>query len=161
MKEKRTESVSARIKPTAKRIMQESKYNYSDAIEYFAYNLANKKQSKKMEYKMINTKIRRYENEIAYLTSERQQLADELEIDVDSEDFYADDISNSIQTVLYKFNKDKKNGDKTTRDIDEYVIMKSTYIERHAERCNLTLEDMQQRIVDAYHKKYSQQKLVV
>ena len=65
MKEKRTARVSARIKPSAKDILENSKYSYSDAIEYFAYNIANKKQNKKIQLKMLNTDIKRYENEIA------------------------------------------------------------------------------------------------
>lgn len=37
--EKKTELLSARVKPTAKSIIEDSNYSYSDAIEYFAHKL--------------------------------------------------------------------------------------------------------------------------
>lgn len=156
MKEKRSEHVTARIKPTAKDIMANSKYSYADAIEYFAYNIANKKKSKQMELKMLNADIRRFENEIAIKTLEAQQIADELGVDIDDSDIYADEIRNSLQTTL-----DLYKGKYTDISIEDFVNVKASYIKRHADKCNLELEDMQQRIIDAFNKENKQTKLKI
>lgn len=156
MKEKRTEHTSARIKPSAKDIMENSKYSYADAIEWFAYNIANKKKSKQMELKMLNAEIRRHENEIAFKTLEAQQIADELGVDLNDDEIYADEIKNSIQTTLQLFAKES-----SKVSIEDFVNFKASYIKRHADKCNLELEEMQKRIIDAHYKESKQSKLEI
>lgn len=152
MREKRTEHVSSRIKPSAKEIMENSKYSYGDAIEYFAYNIANNKKSKQMELKMLNADIRRHENEIAIKTLEAQQIADELGVDLNDDELYADEIRNSIQTTLELYAKES-----SKVSIEDFVDFKASYIKRHADKCNLELEEMQEKIKDAYYKENNKQ----
>lgn len=156
MREKRTEHITARIKPTAKDIMENSKYSYGDAIEYFAYNIANKKKSKQMQLKMLNADIRRHENEIAMKTMEAQQIADELGVDLNDNEIYADEIRNSVQTTLELFARES-----SKVSIEDFVNFKASYIKRHADKCNMELEEMQQRIIDAYYKQSKQSKLEI
>lgn len=47
--EKRTENTGARIKPSAKDIIENSKYSYGDAIEYFAWILNNENSLQKTD----------------------------------------------------------------------------------------------------------------
>ena len=155
MKEKRTVHKTARIKQSAVDIIENSKYSYADAIEYFAYNIANKKQNKKIQLKMLNADIKRYENEIAIKTLEAQAIADELGIDLNDNDIYADEIRNSIQTTLELFSKEN-----SKVCIEDFVDFKASYIKRHADKCNLDLEEMQQRIIKAYYNK-QQTKLTI
>ena len=156
MKEKRSEHITARIKPSAKDIMENSKYSYGDAIEYFAYNIANKKKSKQMQLKMLNADIRRHENEIAMKTMEAQQIADELGVDLNDNEIYADEIRNSIQTTLDLYAKES-----SKVSIEDFVNFKASYIKRHADKCNLEFEEMQQRIIDAYYQESKQSKLEI
>lgn len=156
MREKRSEHVTARIKPSAKDILANSKYSYADAIEYFAYNIANQKKSKQMQLKMLNADIRRHENEIAMITLEAQQIADELGVDLNDNEIYADEIRNSIQTTLKLFAKES-----SKVSIEDFVDFKASYIKRHADKCNLELEEMQKRIIDAYYNESKQSKLQI
>jgi 5-methylcytosine-specific restriction endonuclease McrA len=54
--ERRTESPSARITLSAKRLIDNSKYSYGDAIEYFAFALLNKSTELVIEDNQIPTK---------------------------------------------------------------------------------------------------------
>ena len=152
MKETRSVNSTIRIKPSVQDILKNSEYSYSDAVELFAYTIANQRQSKKLQLKIGLSEYRKMENELAYKRIELETLADELGVNIDDDSLFMEEIHNSVQTILDKYMHDKDKGDKLARNINEYVVMNATYIERHAERCNLTVEDLQQRVVTAYNK---------
>ena len=52
--ELREKQVGARIKASAKRIIDESKYSYADAIEYFAFNVLNKNENEIQRLKHLS-----------------------------------------------------------------------------------------------------------
>ena len=72
--EKKTELLSARVKPTAKQIIENSNYSYSDAIEYFAKTLTGNEEEIEKEDVVKNYISHKYpdnegnlENANAYL----------------------------------------------------------------------------------------------
>lgn len=147
MKELREMQVSARIKPRAKRIIDNSKYSYADAIEYFAFNVLNKTEDKKLRLKNLKIENQKMNYEICRNQMEIDDIAKELGINPEDNELFAEDIQKSIKTVINWFNRT------TYADIDEFMTAKQSKIKEYSRECNLELDEFKKRVISKVNSK--------
>lgn len=150
MKELRGKSVSARIKPSAKRIIANSKYNYADAIEYFAFNIVNKNEDKIMRLKHLKSENKRYENKIKLNQMEIEDIAQELGINPEDDLLYAEDIKKAIKSILNWYSREKS----TYRSLEDFLLMKEKKINNmYVSELNIDFDELKERVISKYNEK--------
>lgn len=155
LKELREKQVSARIRPSAKRIMENSKYSYSDAIEYFAFQVLNKTEDKKLRLKTLKIENQRMNYEMCRNQMEIDDLAEELGINPDDDFLFADEIKKSVRAVIQWFKREKK----TYKDIEIFLELKHNKLKHYANECNMKMEDFEERVKAEYYSQENQKKL--
>lgn len=149
MKELREKQVSARIKPRAKRIIENSKYSYADAIEYFAFEVLNKTEDKKQRLKNLKIENKNMNYEICRNQMEIDDLAQELGINPDDDLLFADEIKKSVRAVIQWFKREKS----TYKNIDNFMSLKRKKILPYANECDLEIEEFEKRVISEYNSK--------
>ena len=150
MKELRGKSVSARINPSAKRIIANSKYNYADAIEYFAFNVVNKNEDKIMMLKHLKSENKRYENQIKLNNMEIEDIAQELGIDPDDDLIYAKEIKNSIKAILNWYGREKS----SYKSLEDFMQLKKKKINTmYVNDLNIDFDEFKKRVTSEYDEK--------
>lgn len=147
MKELREMQVSARIKPRAKRIMENSKYSYADAIEYFAFEILNKTEDKKQRLKNLKIENQNMNYEICRNQMEIEDIAKELGINPDDDILFADEIKKNVKSVVQWFKREKN----TYKTIENFFQLKHKKIKPYARECNLEMEEFEKRVYSHYY----------
>ena len=147
MKELRDVTVSARIKPRAKRIMENSKYSYGDAIEYFAFNVVDKTEDKRQRLKHLQIESRQMTTQLKAYEMEIDILSKELGINPEDDLFFAEEIRKSIKAVLRWFNREKKQ----YKTIENFLNMKTKKIKYYADESGLEHEEFVKRVISAHY----------
>ena len=155
LKELREKTVSARIKPSAKRIMENSKYSYADAIEYFAFNILNKTEDKKLRLKNLKIENQKMNYEMCRNQMEIEDIAQELGINPDDDDLFAEEIQSSVRAVINWFKREKS----TYKTIETFFELKKKRIKHYANECNLEMDDFEKRVISEYYSQEKQKKL--
>ena len=147
LKEIREKQVSARIKPRAKRIIENSRYSYADAIEYFAFEVLNKSDDKMQRLKHLKVENKNMNYEMCRNQMEIDDLAKDLGINPDDDLLFADEIKKSVRTVIQWFKREKS----TYNTIDNFLELKKKKIRPYANECNLELEEFEKRVISEYN----------
>lgn len=149
MRELREKQVSARIKPRAKRIIENSKYSYADAIEYFAFEVLNKKEDKLQRLKRLKIENKNMNYDICRNQMEIDDIAKEYGINPDDDLLFAEDIKKSIGAVIRWFKREKS----TYNTIENFFELKGKKIKPYAIDCNLELDEFKERVISEYYSK--------
>ena len=146
MKELREKSVSARIKPSARRIIENSKYSYADAIEYFAFNKVNN-EDKLMRLKHLKVETSRIERQMQLNQLEIDLISKELDINPDDDEIFAEDIKKNIKAVINWFNRTH------IERLEDFFIIKESKIKPYAIECHLEYDEFKERVIKKYNSR--------
>ena len=155
LKEMREKHVSARIKPRAKRIIENSKYSYADAIEYFAFEVLNKTEDKKLRLKNLKIQNQKMDYEICRNNMEIKDLAEELGINPNDDLLFADEIKKSVRAVIQWYKREKE----SYGTIENFFDLKKKKIKPYATECNLDMNEFEERVISEYYSQENQKKL--
>lgn len=149
MSELRDKTVSARIKPRAKRIMENSKYSYGDAIEYFAFNVLNKNEDEMQRLKHLKIESRRLQAELNVYRIEIDLICKDKGIKPNDDLLFADEIQKNIKSVVRWYKREKG----TYGTIENFLELKFKQIKPYAQESGLELEDFNERVISDYYSK--------
>ena len=149
MSELRDKTVSARIKGSAKRIMENSKYSYGDAIEYFAFNILSKNEDQMQRLKYLKIEEKRIEAQLRANQIEIDLICDEMDINPKDDLLFADEIKKNIKGVIRWYKREKG----TYKTLENFLGMKSKRILLYAEDCGLELDEFNERVKSEYYSK--------
>ena len=149
MTELRDKTVSARIKPRAKRIMENSKYSYGDAIEYFAFNVLNKNEDEMQRLKHLKVESRRLQAELNAYQNEIDLICKDKGIRPNDDLLFADEIQKNVKAVIRWFKRKKS----TYKTIEDFMELKNKQIRPYAEESGLELEEFKERVISAFYSK--------
>ena len=149
MVELRDKTVSARIKPRAKRIMENSKYSYGDAIEYFAFNVLNKNEDEMQRLKHLKIESRKLQAELTAYQTEIELICKDKGIKPNDDLLFADEIQKNIRAVIRWYNREKG----TYGTIPNFLDLKKKQIKPYAQESGLELEEFIKRVISAYNSK--------
>lgn len=149
MTELRDMTVSARIKPRAKRIMENSKYSYGDAIEYFAFNVLNKNEDEMQRLKHLKIESRRLQAELTAYQMEIDLICNEKGIKPNDDVLFADEIQKNVKAVVRWFKREKR----TYKTIENFLELKYKQIKPYAQESGLELEEFNERVISAYNSR--------
>lgn len=147
MKELRNAQVGARIKPSAKRIIDDSKYSYSDAIEYFAFEVLGKTIDDKTRLKNLTIANKQMEYEMCRNQMEIDDISERLGINPNDDEIFAEDIAKNINLILNWFNRSAYG------NIEEFLIAKQKKIKMYADDCHMSLNQFRDRVVEEYESR--------
>ncbi len=147
MKELRNAQVGARIKPSAKRIIDESKYSYSDAIEYFAFEVLGKTMDDRTRLKNLTIANKQMEYEMCRNQMEIDDISERLGINPDDDEIFAEDIAKNINAVINWYNRNK------IGMIEDFLIMKENKIKMYADDCHMSLNQFRERVTNEYYSR--------
>ncbi len=147
LKELRDAQVGARIKPSAKRIIDESKYSYADAIEYFAFNVLGKEIDDRTRLKNLTIANKQMNYEMCRNQMEINDIAERLGINPDDDELFAEDIARSINAILNWFERSSYG------KIEEFLISREKKVKIYANECHLSLNQLKDRIVEEYNSR--------
>ena len=153
MKELRTAQVSARIKPSAKRIIDSNpKYSYADAIEHFAFKVLQKGMDDKTRLKNLTIANKQMNYEICRNQLEIDDIAERLGINPNDDELFAEDIAKNVNLILNWFNRSLYG------DIEEFLKAKEKKVNFYASDCQLSTDDFKERILDEYYSRLKKRK---
>lgn len=152
MKELRTAQVGARIKPSAKRIIDDSKYSYADAIEYFAFKVLGKEIDDRTRLKNLTIANKQMGYEMHRNQMEIDDIAERLGINPDDDELFAEDIAKNVNLIINWF------GRSSYGDIEEFLIAKEKKIKDYAEDCHLSLNQFRERVTEEYYSRLKKRK---
>lgn len=147
LKELRDAQVGARIKPSAKRIIDESKYSYADAIEYFAFNVLGKEMDDRTRLKNLTIANKQMNYEMCRNQMEIDDIAERLGINPDDDEIFAEDIAKNVNLILNWFERTSYG------DIEEFLIIKEKKVKLYADECHLSINQLRDRIVKEYNSR--------
>ena len=135
-----------------------------DNVELILRKKAMKKQIKEMKIHKVEleNELENLNNTLFKMELELQEIDDELKDTKDSlKEYYQDKtIVNSIQTTLdYYFNHYNPENNPLL-SIDDFVVIKESYIKSQATRCGLELDEFKTRLLKEYDKFNNQEILV-
>ena len=135
-----------------------------DNVELILRKKEMKKQIKEMKIHKVEleNELENLNNTLFKMELELQEIDDELKDTKDSlKEYYQDKtIVNSIQTTLdYYFNHYNPENNPLL-SIDDFVVIKESYIKSQATRCGLELDEFKTRLLKEYDKFNNQEILV-
>ena len=135
-----------------------------DNVELILRKKAMKKQIKEMKIHKVEleNELENLNNNLFKMELELQEIDDELKDTKDSlKEYYQDKtIVNSIQTTLdYYFNHYNPENNPLL-SIDDFVVIKESYVKSQATRCGLELDEFKSRLLDEFNKIGNQEILV-
>lgn len=147
----RDKAVSARISGRAKSIIDNSKYSYGDAIEYFAFNVLNKNENEKQRLKHLKIKERQLKAEMNATETEIDLICKELKINPNDDLLFAEEIKKNVIAVIRWFNKAKS----TYKTIENFMELRREKMKPYAEESGMEYDEFSERVISEY---YSRQK---
>lgn len=152
LKELREKQVGARIKASAKRIIDESKYSYADAIEYFAFKVLEKEMDDRIRLKNLTIANKQMNYEMCRNKMEIDDIAERLGINPDDDEIFAEDIAKSINAIINWYNRNK------IGKIEDFLIMKDKKVKMYAKDCHLSIEEFRERVTEEYYSRLKKRK---
>lgn len=149
MVELREKQVGARIKASAKRIIDESKYSYADAIEYFAFNVLNKNENEIQRLKHLKIESRQLQAQLIANDKEIELICKELDINKDDDLLFADNIKKNVKAVIRWFKREKSK----YKTIENFLEMKGKRIRPYAEESGLDDDEFKERVISEFNSK--------
>ena len=143
--------VSARIKPRAKRIIDDSKYSFSDAIEYFAFEVLGKTMDDRTRLKNLTIANKQMEYEMCRNQLEIEDISERLGINPDDDEIFAEDIAKNINAVINWYNRHK------IGTIEDFLIIKEKRIKMYADDCNMSINQFRERVTEEYYSRLKKQ----
>lgn len=147
--ELREKQVGARIKPSAKRIIDNSKYSYADAIEYFAFNVLNKNENELQRLKSLKIESRQLKARLSAYDKEIELICNELDINPDDNLLFTNELKKNVKAVIKWFNREKR----TYKTIENFIELKGNKIHPYAEESGLDDEEFKERVISDYYSK--------
>lgn len=145
----RDKAVSARISGRAKRIIDNSKYSYGDAIEYFAFNVLNKNENEKQRLKYLKIKERQLKAQMNATETEIDLICKELKINANDDLLFAEDIKKNVSAVIRWFNRDKA----IYKTIEDFVSLRRKKLMPYAEESGMEYDEFSERVISEYHSR--------
>lgn len=149
MSELRDKTVSARIKPRAKRIMEESKYSYGDAIEYFAFNVLNKNENDMQRLKHLKIESRQLQAQMKANQTEIALICKENGIQENDDVLFADDIKRNVKAVIRWYNRDKG----IYKTIENFMELRKKKLMPYAEESGMEYDEFSKRVISEYNSR--------
>ncbi len=147
MSELRDKTVSARIKGSAKRIMEESKYSYGDAIEYFAFNVLNKNENDLQRLKYLKIQSRQLQAQMKANQTEMHLICKENGIHENDDLLFAEDIKKNVKAVIRWYKRDKG----IYKTIDNFMELRKKKLKPYADESGMDYEEFSKRVISEYN----------
>ena len=147
--ELRDKTVSARIKPSAKRIMENSKYSYGDAIEYFAFNILNKDEDMMQRLKHLKIESKHMESQMRANQIEIDLICQEMGIQANDDLLFADEIRKNVRAVIRWY---KRQGAKYG-SIENFMELRHKKLRPYADESGLEYDEFTKRVISEYNSK--------
>ena len=131
----------------AKRIIENSKYSYADAIEYFAFEVLGKTMDDKTRLKNLTIANKQMNYEICRNQMEIDDIAERLGINPDDDEIFAEDIAKSINAIINWFERTP------IEKIEDFLIIKEKKIKVYADDCHLSINQLRDRVTEEYYSR--------
>ena len=147
LEELRDKTVSARIKPSAKRIMENSRYSYGDAIEYFAFNVLSKNEDQMQRLKHLKIEKSQMEAQIRAKDFEIESICKEMGIKSDDDLIFAEEIRKNVKAVIRWY---KRQGAKYG-SIENFMQLRQKKLRPYADESGLDYEEFTERVISEHY----------
>lgn len=147
MSELRDKTVSARIKPRAKRIMEDSKYSYGDAIEYFAFNVLNKNENDLQRLKHLKIESRQLQAQMKANETEIALICKENGISQNDNLLFAEDIKRNVKAVIRWYKRDKS----IYKTIENFMELRKKKLNAYAVDSGMDYDEFSKRVISDYY----------
>lgn len=147
MSELRDKTVSARIKGSAKRIMENSKYSYGDAIEYFAFNILNKNEDQMQRLKILKIEAKQMESQMRAKQIEIDLICEEMGIKSDDDLLFAEEIQKNVKAVIRWYMRDKS----IYKTIENFLELRKKKLRPYADESGLEYDEFSKRVISEFN----------
>ena len=129
--------------------MENSRYSYGDAIEYFARNVLHKNEDLTQRLKQLKIESRQLQAQMKANQTEMELISEELKVNPNDDLLFADEIKKSIRSVIRWFNREKQ----TYKTIENFFELKGKRIKPYADECGLNIEEFKKRVISEHYSR--------